>query len=65
MNKQERKDWLDFKENVTSKLNQPQFKLLCKLHAKYYKHKYYEPCSCRPKEITMWIADVDRLYNKP
>lgn len=64
MNEQEKQAWIDFKSKVTTKLNQKQFKLLCELHAKFYKHKYYEPCSCRPKEIRMWIADIDRLYNK-
>ena len=43
--------WLDFKSSVTSKLNQEQFRLLCELHSTYYNHRYYEPCSCRPKEI--------------
>jgi len=64
MNKKDKEAWIDFKATVTSKLNQKQFKLLCDLHAKYYKHRYYEPCSCRPKEIRMWIADIERLYNK-
>lgn len=65
MNEQEKQDWVEFKANVTTKLTQPQFKLLCKLHAKHYNHRYYEPCSCRPKEIKMWITDIDRLFNKP
>lgn len=64
MNQKDKEAWIDFKATVTSKLNQKQFKLLCDLHAKYYKHRYYEPCSCRPKEIRMWIADIERLYNK-
>lgn len=64
MNQKDKEAWIDFKATVTSKLNQKQFKLLCDLHAKYYKHRYYEPCSCRPKEIRMWIADIDRLYDK-
>jgi hypothetical protein len=64
MNQKDKEAWFDFKATVTSKLNQKQFKLLCDLHAKYYKHRYYEPCSCRPKEIRMWIADIDRLYDK-
>ena len=60
----DREDWVHFKANLTTKLTQPQYKLLCTLHARYYKHKYYEPCSCRPKEIVMWIKDIDNLYNK-
>lgn len=56
--------WQEFKKEVTTKLTQPQYKLLCTLHAKYYNHKYHEPCSCRPKELKMWIADIDRKYNE-
>jgi len=56
--------WKQFKAEVTTKLTQPQYKLLCKLHAKYFNHAYYEPCSCRPKELKRWIADIDRLYTK-
>ena len=56
--------WQQFKKEVTTKLTQSQYKLLCTLHAKYYNHKYHEPCSCRPKELKMWIADIDRKYNE-
>ena len=64
MEQQDRIEWEQFKTEVRGKLTQPQYKLLCTLHAKYYNHKYYEPCSCRPKELKRWIADIDRLYNK-
>ena len=60
----DKKDWQKFKEQVSTKLSQEQYKLLCKLHAKYFNHTYYEPCSCRPKELKRWIKDIDRLYNK-
>lgn len=60
----DKKDWQKFKEQVSTKLSKEQYKLLCKLHAKYFNHTYYEPCSCRPKELKRWIADIDRLHNK-
>ena len=55
--------WIDFKANVVGKLNQEYKKILCTLHAKYYNHKYHEPCSCDSKIYRMWIADIDRIYN--
>lgn len=64
MNIEDRDAWVDFKANVTTKLTKSQYKLLCTLHARYYNHKYYEPCGCRPKEIVMWIKDIDNIYNK-
>tara|TARA_R110002126_G_scaffold585_2_gene3633 strand:+ start:937 stop:1131 length:195 start_codon:yes stop_codon:yes gene_type:complete len=63
MTQEDREAWEGFKAVVSTKLPQEEYKLLCKLHARYYKHRYHEICSCRPKEIKMWIADIDRLYN--
>ncbi len=64
MNQEDRKIWKEFKLKVTTKLTQPQYKQLCELHAKYFNHKYYEPCSCRPIELRQWISDIDKIYNK-
>lgn len=64
MEQVDKKDWEVFKAEVTNKLSQKNFKLLCALHAKYMKHTYYEPCSCRPKQLKQWIKDLDDLYNK-
>lgn len=56
--------WIDFKANVTTKLTKDQYRLLCTLHARYFNHKYHEPCSCKPKILVMWIKDIDNIYNK-
>ena len=64
MTQEDRDAWVGFKAIVTTKVPQEQYKLLCQLHARYYNHRYHEPCSCRPKEIVMWIKDIDRIYNK-
>ena len=64
MTQEDRDAWVGFKAVVTTKVSQEQYKLLCTLHARYYNHKYHEPCSCRPKEIVMWIKDIDRIYEK-
>jgi len=56
--------WIDFKANVSNKLPPEYKKILCNLHAKYYNHKYHEPCSCNGKIYRMWIEDMDRIYNQ-
>ena len=61
---EEKKQWKEFKANVKSRLTQDQYKLLCRLHAKYYKHNYHEPCSCNPKRLLQWISDIDKVYEK-
>ena len=63
MEKIDRYNWKQFKAEVKDKLNKEQYKLLCELHAKYYKHKYREPCSCNPKRLIQWIADIDKIYD--
>jgi len=63
MEKIDRDNWKQFKAEVKDKLNKEQYKLLCELHAKYYKHKYSEPCSCNPKRLIQWIADIDKIYD--
>jgi len=59
----DKKDWKQFKADVKGKLSQEQYKLLCRLHSKYYNHKYYEPCSCSPKRLLQWIADINKIYD--
>ena len=58
-----REQWKQFKADVKSKLSQEQYKLLMRLHAKYYNHKYTELCSCNPKRLVQWIADIDKIYD--
>ena len=62
MEKLDRIDWKLFKDNVQDKLSQEQFELVCQLHAKYFKHRYYKPCTCNPKTIVYWIKQLNDLY---
>ncbi len=64
MTLEDRKTWEDFKANVTNKLTPEYRKILCNLHAQYYNHKYHTPCTCNGKIYRMWIADIDRVYDK-
>ena len=63
MTEEDKEAWEGFKANVIKRLTEEQYKLLCVFHARYYNHRYHEPCSCKPSELKMWIADIDRLYN--
>lgn len=58
----DKKDWYKFKATVKNTLSQKQFELVCQLHSKYFKHKFYKPCTCNPKVIKEWIAQIDKLY---
>ena len=56
-------DWAEFRASVNNVLNREQFELICQLHAKYYKHSYYKPCTCLPKVVKTWIAQLNDIYD--
>jgi len=56
--------WGKFKEDVKDRLTKEQYKLLCRLHAQLFNHKYYEPCNCAPQKLVGWIKDIDKIYGE-
>lgn len=64
MEKVDRLDWYQFTNTLSNKITQKQFELICKLHAKYYNHRYYKPCTCNPKTIKTWIAQLNDIYEQ-
>ena len=54
--------WLEFTNRPRqNELNKSQIELVSELHAKYYKHKYDEPCTCNGSIYRRWIADLNKL----
>jgi hypothetical protein len=64
MDKLDRLNWEKFRNNTKNVLSKEEFVLVCELHAKYYKHKYYKPCTCSPKKIKSWIAQLNDIYEQ-
>lgn len=64
MEKVDRLDWYNFTNSLSNKITQQQFELICQLHAKYYNHRYYKPCTCNPKTIKTWIAQLNDIYEQ-
>lgn len=64
MNDADYQDWTKFRSNTSSKLRKGEYELICQLHAKYYKHSYYKPCTCSPRTINKWIAQLNDIYAK-
>lgn len=64
MEKVDRLDWYNFTNTLSNKITQQQFELICQLHAKYYNHRYYKPCTCNPKTIKTWIAQLNDIYEQ-
>ena len=55
--------WENFRMGTKQHLSAQEFELVCKLHADYYKHKFYRPCTCSAKTIKQWIKDLNVIWN--
>ena len=62
MDKIDQKDWIKFRSNKKSKISQIEYNMVCEMHSKYFKHKFYKPCICNPNTINQWIAQLNDLY---
>ena len=51
--------WMETRARIHTKITHPDYKILCELHAKYFNHKYKEPCTCNKQNLRKWITDLD------
>ena len=54
--------WQAFLSVKSDRLKQDEFKMICKIHADVFAHPYHEPCTCSPKRIKNWIAQINKVY---
>ena len=50
--------WNGVKERITSKMSNEDFKTMCRLHSKYFNHKYQEICTCNKNRLRQWIQEL-------
>lgn len=60
---QDYEKWKAFRMVKKSVITHEELKLVSDLHSRYYKHKYYVPCTCSPKEIKRWIKDLNKIWD--
>ena len=51
--------WAGVKQRMTSTMSNEDFKIMCKLHSKYFNHKYSEPCTCNKRRLRQWIEELN------
>lgn len=56
-------DWAKFRARTNDTIYKDEINLIVELHAKYFKHKVYRPCTCNPKVYNKWIYDLNEIYN--
>jgi len=54
--------WETFISLNKNVLEKDEFKMICKIHADVFAHPYHEPCTCSPKRIKNWIAQINKVY---
>ena len=64
MDKIDQKDWQKFRSSQKNVLSKEEFTMVCELHAKYFNHTFYKPCTCSPKTIKSWIAQLNDIYEQ-
>jgi hypothetical protein len=64
MDEIDKKDWEKFRGSPKNVLSKDEFTMICELHAKYFNHTFYKPCTCSPKTIKSWIAQLNDLYEQ-
>jgi hypothetical protein len=62
MNKDQYQKWTEFREKKSNSISYEEFEFLCQVHSELFNHKFYKPCTCRPKEINKWIKDINEKY---
>ena len=63
MTAKQHKDWSLFRARKSNTITHEEFEMLCEMHADLFNHKFYKPCTCRPKEINRWISDINKIYD--
>lgn len=64
MDKEDYLTWAQFRTHPSDKLKKGEFDMICDLHAKYKKHRFYKPCTCSPRTIKNWISDLNIIYER-
>ena len=56
-------DWSYFRQGKKDVISPTEFDLVCILHSEYYNHPFEKPCTCNPREINRWIADLNVIWD--
>jgi hypothetical protein len=56
--------WTEFITSNKNTMTKQEQELLARLHAYYFKHSYYLPCTCSPKTYNTWISQLNEIYKR-
>jgi len=56
--------WQDLRSRIKNTITRDDFKILCRLHADNFNHKYNEFCTCNKSLLRKWIKDLEIKFKK-
>lgn len=62
LEKDDYKKWTQFRMGEKSVISRKEFEMVCDLYRTYYKNNLPNPCTCNPKQINQWIADLNKIW---
>jgi hypothetical protein len=64
LNKQDYEKWTQFRMGKKSNISREELEMVSDFHSRYYEggHKYFIPCTCSPRIINQWIADLNKIW---
>jgi hypothetical protein len=62
MNQEDKLWWTGFRQSTANVVSKQEFNKICELHAQYFNHELYKPCTCNSKKVQRWIDDLNKLY---
>jgi len=58
--------WKEFRSKDDESISGKEVKMIATLHAYYFKHKFFMPCKCNPRnrlaKVQGWIKDLNKLW---
>jgi len=64
MTREDYLNWEAFRKDPKNSITSEEYEMVSRLHAKYYNHQYYKPCTCNPRTIQSWIDNLNELFLK-
>jgi len=64
MNKKDYQYWTKFRASKSTSITKEEYTTICRMHAEFKKHAYFEPCKCSPKGIQRFIDDINKIYEQ-
>lgn len=64
MTREDYLNWEAFRKEPKTSVSGEEYEMISRFHSKYFKHRFFLPCTCNPKTIQTWIENLNELFLK-